>query len=127
MEDTRPEPSPQELELLRILWKEDNSTARNIYKRLSKKKKLTRGTITRQLHSLVNKGWVTVNDEEFPNTYHAVVPQQKLTSRLLNVFVGHVFGGSMKAMLQHLLTEKGTPEEKKAIRRRLERFDREGK
>jgi BlaI family penicillinase repressor len=115
-----PRPSDGELEIMRVLWAYDGSTAREIHKRIAAKRACQRTTVLRQLQAMLEKGLVRRNDDQFPQRYHAAAGEAETTGRLLNDFVQRVFGGSASRLVMHLLaTKKPSAEEMRLIRQRL--------
>jgi len=122
---TLPRPSDGELDIMRVLWSHDGSTAREIYKHISQKHKCERTTVTRQLQALLDKGLIRRDEELFPQRYHATAPEPEVTGRLLRDFVQTVFGGSARRLLMHLLADDNpSAAEMRAIRKRLKQQTR---
>lgn len=114
--------SPQELELLEILWREGPMKPAEIQKRLSRP--VQNSALRWQLKTLVEKGRVTRRRKGKAFYYRSRVPRESVfagvTRRLADLFSG----GSVVALAGRILESQDglSPEDVRELRRIAERY-----
>lgn len=102
-----PSPIPTEAEraILEVLWTRKQASAREITDELSGTRSVAYTTVQTMLKILDRKGLVTYETEGRTFVYRAAVTRAQARSSALRQLVGQFFGGSPKALAQHLLGE----------------------
>lgn len=115
-------PTPGELEILKILWDRGPSNGRDVMHILNVDGKDRAYTsVTSLMNVMVDKGLLRRTPEGRAFIYEAVLPRQKTLSSILRDLVGRAFEGSAGALVAHLLDDtKLTQSELAEIRRALD-------
>jgi predicted transcriptional regulator len=125
---TRPVPTPQELEILKVIWQRGEATVREVYRELAETRQIAYTTVLTMMGILEQKGHLTKFPGERANVYRAAEPRERVVRTMVNEFIGRVFSGSAKPLLVHLVDDSRLePEELDEIEARLrERRDKSG-
>lgn len=102
---TSPIPTEAERAILEVLWAKKQASAREVTDVLSQTKSVAYTTVQTILTILHRKGFVTHQTEGRTFIYRAAVSRAQARSSALRQLVGQFFGGSPKALAQHLLSE----------------------
>jgi BlaI family transcriptional regulator, penicillinase repressor len=117
-----PRPTPAELEILRILWKQGASTVREVQEILEAE----RPTGLKLLQIMTEKGLVKRDETARAHVYAAMVPEQQTQQQLVHDLLERAFGGSaIKLVMQALSSGKTSPDELVRIRELLDRLEGE--
>src|SRR6187551_3582846 len=92
-------PTPQELEILKIIWTRGQATVREVYLDLAQTRKIAYTTVLTMMGVLELKGHVTKSAGERANVYRASQPRDSVVRNMINEFIGRVFSGSAKPLL----------------------------
>lgn len=119
-------PTELELEILKVLWQLGPATVRQVRDALSPVRELAYTTVMTMMTIMLGKGYVERKKNGRSFIYEAVYREQKASRNLLQDIVDRVFGGSTKAVMQHLLETSDLDEnELKEIRSLINRKSRE--
>ena len=116
------QPTPGELEILKILWDRGASNGREVMQLLNRDGKNRAYTsVTSLMNVMVDKGLLKRTPEGRAFRYEAVLPRQKTLSGILSDLVGRAFEGSASSLVAHLLDDtRLSPEELDEIRRTID-------
>ncbi len=121
-----PRPTPAELEILRILWKEGKSTVREVQEVLERERPTGYTTVLKLLQIMTEKGLVERDETARAHVYAAVAPEQDTQQQLVRDLLERAFGGSAtKLVMQALSSTKTSSEELARIRALLDRLEGE--
>ena len=120
MTDTdTPQPTPAELELLRVLWQRGPSTVRDVHADLDREVGYT--TVLKLLQIMIEKGLVTRDAAARSHVYAAAVSEDATQQRLVADLLDRAFGGSrLDLVMQALSAAPTTREELRQIRALLD-------
>jgi BlaI family transcriptional regulator, penicillinase repressor len=119
-----PRPTPAELEILRILWKEGASTVRDVQEVLEKERPTGYTTVLKLLQIMTDKGLVQRDETARAHVYTAKAPEQQTQQQLVHDLLERAFGGSaIKLVMQALSSARTSPEELARIRELLDRLE----
>ena len=122
------QPTELELEILKVLWSTGDSTVRQIQAALLPARDLAYTTVMTMLVIMTSKGLVRRRKSGTSNVYTAAIEQGTASTGMLQDLVDRVFGGSVTAVVQHLIeTSDLDSEELKAIRQLVHRKQKEHK
>jgi predicted transcriptional regulator len=122
----QPDPTPAELELLHLLWRDGPQTVRDVFERITRRRDVRYTTVLKTLQVMAEKGLVTRDESERSHVYAAAVPESRIKKRLVADLVERVFDGSAAGLVMHALsTKRASPEELAEIRRLLDSLKRE--
>jgi len=119
------QPTEVELQILRILWEQGPSTARQIHNRLVEDRETNYSTTVKMLSVMLDKKLVKRDDSVRPQVFRPAATQQRTQQRMLTDLIQKVYDGSAGSLvLQALTSQKASAEELAEIRRVLD--DMEG-
>jgi predicted transcriptional regulator len=119
----RPSPTltPQELEIMKVVWSRGHATVRDVYEALLQGRKVAYTTVMTMMNVLEKKGHLRKKAEGRSFLYRPTRPQRQVVGSMVREFVQRVFGGSAAPLLAHLVEEERlTPEELDVLARRIE-------
>ena len=119
-------PTELELEILKVLWRIGPSTVRQVRDELAAVRDLAYTTVMTMMTIMDTKDYVKRTKEGRSFIYEATYQEQKASRNMLQDVVDRLFGGSTRAVVQHLL-ESSTldDDELKQIRQIINRKSRE--
>ena len=118
--------SEGQLEIVQIVWDHGEVTVGDVWRALTKRRPVSRNTISTMITRLEEKGWLRQRVKAGSNYYSAAYPREKVLARLVRRFVDAAFRGSAEGLVLALL-EGGrlSSEEVERIRAMLERAEGE--
>ncbi len=96
-------PTPGEMEILQVLWREKAATIAETQAGLGRAIGYT--TVQTRLNRLVEKGLVSRSSER-PARYRAAVRRRQVTSNHLNLLLQRVCEGSVVPLVAHLVRDR---------------------
>jgi BlaI family penicillinase repressor len=115
----------QELEIMKVIWKLEQATVRDVYETLLKQRKIAYTTVMTMMKILEQKGYLKKSDKDRAYVYRPARPQRQVINGMVKEFINRVFNGSAEPLLLHLVEEKGlSPEEISEIRRLINKEDK---
>jgi BlaI family penicillinase repressor len=109
-------PTDQELEILKVIWRRERATVREVYQDLSQHRKIAYTTVLTMMGILEHKGHLTKTPRERAYVYQAAKSQRYVLRAMTDEFVKRVFNGSAAPLLVHLVEGPGLGEDElKAI------------
>jgi len=123
-----PRPTPAELEILRVLWRDGPRTVREVQERLEQERPTGYTTVLKLLQIMTDKGLVRRDESARAHVYSAKAPEETTQKQLVRDLVDRAFGGSASQLVLHALsTRKASPEELARIRDLLDRLEGGGR
>jgi predicted transcriptional regulator len=122
------QPTEVELQILRILWQTDGSTARGVHNALAQieARDTNYSTTVKMLSVMLEKGLVKRDESMSPQVFRAAVSQKVTQRKMLGDLIDKVYNGSaMSLVLQALSSRKATPDELTEVRRMLDELDQQ--
>jgi BlaI family transcriptional regulator, penicillinase repressor len=98
--------TPQELELMKIIWAAPQVTVRDVYETMRQRRKIAYTTVMTLMRILEKKGHLKRSTAERQHIYRAVRPRSQTLAALLKDFVDRVLSGSAKPLLVHLVADR---------------------
>jgi predicted transcriptional regulator len=119
----------QELEIMKVVWRLESATVRQVYEELLEKRHIAYTTVMTMMKILDTKGFLKKRLEERAYVYTPAQPQKQVLGSMVREFVNRVFNGSAEPLLLHLvedrhLTEKDLAEIRRTIRDNRKKGDR---
>ena len=93
----------QELEIMKIIWRRESATVRDVYEELLEHRKVAYTTVMTMMGILEQKGRLKKSEDGRAFVYHPVESQGKVVGSMVQEFVKRVFNGSAKPLLVHLV------------------------
>lgn len=125
-----PRPTETELEILRVLWQSGPSTVRDVHNTLNRERETEVGysTTLKMFQVMTQKGLIERDETVRPQIYSTRVPQEQTQKQLVKDLLNRAFGGSVRQMVMHALSEKeASDEELEQLEQLLDRFEEKKK
>ncbi|MGN7721202.1 BlaI/MecI/CopY family transcriptional regulator [Chitinophaga sp. 22620] len=125
-QETNPEPTRSELEILQVLWQLGPSTVRTVNDVLNEQKREVQYTSTLKLMQImVDKKLLNRDESQMKHIYSPAVEENSTKGHLLDRFVDTMFNGSASSLMMQLLGNKKTSKkELDAIRELLKKMEK---
>jgi len=124
MRTPTPTLTPQELAIMKIVWKLESATVRDVYEHLRTKRTLAYTTVLTMMKVLEQKGYVKKTRTDRAFVYRSSKPRATVIGGMVREFVDRVFEGASRPMLLHLVREaRLTEKERKALLRAIEEVE----
>ena len=96
----------QELELMKIVWRRESATVREVYEELLERRKIAYTTVMTTLKTLEQKGYLRVSQQDRAYVYQPTRPKHQVITGMVREFVDRVFNGSAEPLVVHLLEDR---------------------
>jgi BlaI family penicillinase repressor len=116
--------TPQELEIMKLVWLHGRATVRDIYDVLRNRRTIAYTTVQTMMNILEAKGHLRKQPGEKAQIYVPVRSQHAVVKSMVREFVDRVFDGSARPLLLHLAKEKGLTDRERRMLQKL--LDEEG-
>jgi len=100
------QPTRSELEILDILWAEEEATAQTVNDRLSQLRSVGYTGTLKLMQLMHQKGLLGRRREGRSHVYYPMIAEAQTRSNLLDKFIDTTFGGSASRMMMHLFGNK---------------------
>ena len=122
----RPHPTltPQELAIMKIVWRFDRATVRDVYEALREVRPVAYTTVMTMMRILEQKGHLTKTLADRAHVYRSTRPRQAVVGALVNEFLDRVFDGVPDRLLLHLAKgTKLTEAQRRGLRKLIDEVD----
>ncbi len=124
MRTPHPTLTPQELAIMKVVWKLDQATVRDVYEAIREKRPIAYTTVMTMMRILEEKGYLKKNRVERAYLYKPTRARQQVIGAMVRDFVDRVFDGAASGLLVHLAKDgKLSKDERRQIRRVIEEMD----
>jgi BlaI family penicillinase repressor len=124
MRTPNPTLTPQELAIMKVVWKLETATVRDIYEDLRARRDVAYTTVLTMMKILEQKGHVTKTKADRAFVYRPVHARQQVLGGMVREFVDRVFDGASRSALLHLVKQtKLSDKERKALLRAIEEVE----
>lgn len=121
---TSSQPTEVELQILRILWEQGPSTARQIHNFLADDRDTNYSTTVKMLSVMLDKQLVKRDATVRPQVFRPGASQEHVQRRMLKDLIQRAYDGSASSLvLQALSSQKASPQELLEIRRLLRELE----
>jgi len=94
--------TPQELEIMKVVWERPTTSVRDVYEELRTRRRIAYTTVMTLMQILERKGHLKRTVDGRRHLYRPAKPRRQTVSALLRDFVDRVFNGSARPLLLHL-------------------------
>jgi predicted transcriptional regulator len=116
--------TPQELAIMKIIWRLDTATVRDVYEALRKMRPIAYTTVMTMMNVLEDKGYLAKKPQGRAHAYTPTRPRHLVVGAMVRDFVDRVFDGASGALLLHLARDSRlTERQRKAVQRIVEEMD----
>jgi BlaI family transcriptional regulator, penicillinase repressor len=119
-----PQPTPAELAILQILWRDGPRTVREVFDSLKDDRATGYTTTLKLLQIMTEKGLVTRQEVGRAHVYSAGQTEEQAQRRIVGDLLDRVFDGAAQKLVMHALTSrKASSSELAEIRRLLDELE----
>ena len=107
--DVRPKQTtltPQELEIMKLVWQLEEASVRDIYETLLRRRKIAYTTVMTTMNTLETKGYLKKRRQERAFIYRPTRPKNRVIGGMIREFIDRVFNGSAEPLLVHLVKDR---------------------
>ncbi|HSK73370.1 MAG TPA: BlaI/MecI/CopY family transcriptional regulator [Pyrinomonadaceae bacterium] len=125
-----PRPTETELEILRVLWQHGPNTVREVHNILNRERETEVGysTTLKMFQVMTQKGLIERDETVRPQIYSTRVPQEQTQKQLVKDLLNRAFGGSVRQLVMHALSERETSDEElEQLEQLLDKFEEKKK
>src|SRR5512141_471909 len=97
--------TPQELEIMKIVWRAGPSSVRDVYETLRRERPVAYTTVLTMMKILERKGHLRSRSEGRAHIYSPVRAEQRVLGDMVREFLNRVFNGSAEPLVQHLVRD----------------------
>ncbi len=116
--------TPQELAIMKVVWRLETATVRDVYEALRKTRPIAYTTVMTMMKVLEDKGYLQKTMVERAHVYKPTKPRSQVVGALVRDFVDRVFDGASESLLLHLAKDaRLTERQRKAVKRIIEEMD----
>jgi predicted transcriptional regulator len=120
MRSAMPTLTGQELEIMKVVWRLETATVRQVYEELLKQRRIAYTSVMTIMNILEKKGHLTRRQEDRAYVYLPAKPQKQVIGSMVREFIQRVFNGSAEPLLVHLVEdEQLTEQDVEEIRRTI--------
>jgi len=121
MRKPHPTLTPQELAIMKVVWRKDETTVRDVYEALQATRPVAYTTVMTMMRILQEKGYLTKATNDRAHVYRPAKPRQQVIGGMVRDFLDRVFDGASDALLVHLARDnKLTPKQRRIVRQLLD-------
>jgi BlaI family penicillinase repressor len=118
------QPTEVELKILRVLWEQGPSTAREIHNHLAESRQTNYSTTVKMLSVMLAKKLVTRDETVRPQLFQPAATRDRTQRKMLKDLVQKAYDGSVGSLvMQALSSQKSSPAELAEIRRLLNELE----
>jgi predicted transcriptional regulator len=111
----------QELEIMKVVWKLQTATVRDVYEALREQRQIAYTTVMTMMKILEKKKFLKKTRLDRAFVYQPVRPKEQVIRTMVQDFVTRVFDGSAEPLLVHLVKDRHLSEkEVREITRMIE-------
>jgi BlaI family transcriptional regulator, penicillinase repressor len=116
--------TPLELTIMKVVWRLEKATVRDVYEALRQKREIAYTTVMTMMRILEDKGYLQKERIDRAYEYRPTRPRQQVLGVMVRDFLDRVFDGAAAPLLVHLARDSRlSREEKEKIRRLAEEID----
>jgi predicted transcriptional regulator len=121
MRTPHPTLTPQELAIMKVVWRTDEATVRDVYDALRETRPIAYTTVMTMMRILQEKGYLIKATNDRAHIYRPAKPRQQVIGGMVRDFLDRVFDGASDALLVHLARDnKLTPKQRRLVKQLLD-------
>ena len=121
MRTPHPTLTPQELAIMKVVWRSGEATVRDVHAALNATRPVAYTTVMTMMRILQEKGYLTKATNDRAHVYRPAKPRQQVIGGMVRDFLDRVFDGASDALLVHLARDnKLTPKQRRIVRQLLD-------
>jgi BlaI family penicillinase repressor len=111
--------APQELAVMKVVWKKGSATVRDVYETLREARPLAYTTVMTTMNILESKGFLEKARDDRAFRYTPTRSRQQVVGAMVKDFVNRVFDGAAQPLLLHLATSETLSAKERAELKKL--------
>jgi predicted transcriptional regulator len=111
--------TPQELEIMKLVWARGQASVRDVYEALLADRRIAYTTVMTMMNVLERKAHLRKKPAGRSFVYRPTRPQRQVIGAMVREFVERVFGGRAEPLLVHLVEERLSREELDLLAKRI--------
>jgi predicted transcriptional regulator len=119
MRQPHPTLTPQELAIMKVVWRLEKATVREVYEALRTKRDIAYTTVMTMMKILEEKGYLRKTRIERAYQYRPSQPRHQVIGAMVRDFLDRVFDGAAAPLLVHLAKDSRLSKEEKDLIRRI--------
>jgi predicted transcriptional regulator len=98
--------TPQELEIMKVVWQKGEATVRDVYEDLLERRKIAYTTVLTMLNVLETKGHLRKRQDDRAFVYRPTKPEATVVRSMVREFVDRLFDGAAEPLVVHLVKDR---------------------
>jgi BlaI family transcriptional regulator, penicillinase repressor len=124
MRTPHPTLTPQELAIMKVVWRLEKATVRDVYDALRAKRSVAYTTVMTMMKTLEEKGYLLKTRLDRAYVYRPARPRTQVVGAMVRDFVDRVFDGAAGSLMLHLAKDRRlSKDERTRIRRIIEEME----
>lgn len=124
MRTPHPTLTPHELAIMKVVWRLEKATVRDVYETLRERRDIAYTTVMTMMKILEEKGYLKKIRADRAYEYRPAQPRSQVLAAIVRDFVDRVFDGATAPLLLHLAKDgRLSKDERQLIRRLAEEMD----
>jgi BlaI family transcriptional regulator, penicillinase repressor len=124
MRTPHPTLTPLELAVMKVVWRLDKATVREVYEALRATRQIAYTTVMTMMRILEDKGYLKKTAADRAHVYRPARPRQQVLGAMVRDFLDRVFDGASDGLLLHLAKDnKLTEKQRRLVRQLIEEAD----
>ena len=116
MRRANPTLNPQELAIMKVVWRRGTATVRDVYEELREERTIAYTTVMTMMRILDGKGYLEKTLVDRAHVYKPTRAQHQVVGAMVKDFVDRVFDGASESLLVHLAKDNRlTPKQRKKL------------
>src|SRR5436309_10738564 len=105
MRRREPTLTPQELAIMKVVWRLGHATVRDVYQALLESRHIAYTTVMTMMNILEAKGYLKKEKHNRAYRYRPARPERAVVGSMVREFVNRVFDGASRPLLLHLVED----------------------
>ncbi len=119
MRHPHPTLTPQELAIMKIVWRRRAATVRDVYEDLRESRRIAYTTVMTMMNILATKGYLKKVRQERAFQYRPARSETRVLTAMVRDFVNRVFDGASHPLVLHLVRGQRLSERERSEIKRL--------
>jgi predicted transcriptional regulator len=119
MRQPHPTLTPQELAIMKVIWRMEKATVRDVYEALRETRQIAYTTVMTMMRILEEKGYLKKSATDRAHLYRPAKPRQQVVGAMVRDFLDRVFDGASEGLLLHLAKDNKLTEKQRRIVKQL--------
>jgi predicted transcriptional regulator len=105
MRRRQPTLTAQELAIMKVIWRQERATVRDVYEALRDARPVAYTTVMTMMNILETKGYLKKDKQDRAYLYRPARPERTVIASMVREFVNRVFDGAPRPLLLHLVKD----------------------